>query len=165
VVNTAGRPGGAVFLIAGTSIILSDGAFINASGGGGHQVGLSYGGSGGGSGGFIGLDAPTLMIDGDLFALGGGGSVGGSATGFGPAGNVAAGPRNPALSKGGVSSCQGGGGGGGARAFNASKGGNAMGGSVCGGGGGGGSVGVIGFAGDTLDLANLDFAPTPQALP
>jgi hypothetical protein len=70
-----GLGGGAVFLIAGTSITI--GGTINAAGegGGGSAADLS-GGGGGGSGGMIGLDAPTVAVTGLLLASGGGGGEG-----------------------------------------------------------------------------------------
>jgi hypothetical protein len=73
--GAAGRGGGAVYLIAETSINVASGGSISASGGaaGGGGAGAGAGGGGGGSGGFIGLDSPMLMIAGQVFANGGGG--------------------------------------------------------------------------------------------
>ncbi|HEY5922877.1 MAG TPA: hypothetical protein VIV11_14460 [Kofleriaceae bacterium] len=82
--NTApggrGRGGGAVYLIAETSITVS--GAINASGGGGGGGGLSAsaGAGGGGSGGFIGLDSPMIANSGSIFANGGGGGEGSGAS-------------------------------------------------------------------------------------
>lgn len=70
-----GRGGGAIYLIAETSITVASTGSINASGGaaGGGATGTASGGGGGGSGGLIGLDSPMLMIAGQVFANGGGG--------------------------------------------------------------------------------------------
>jgi hypothetical protein len=78
-----GSGGGAIQLVAGTSIDLKAGAFISAPGGGGNQGGLAaqQEGSGGGSGGAILLEAPTVTVAGALAVNGGGGGSGGAAGG------------------------------------------------------------------------------------
>jgi hypothetical protein len=80
---SGGHGGGAVYLIAGTSIDV--GGMILATGqGGGRGVARkdasSPGGSGGGggAGGMIGLDAPSVTVGGVLLANGGGGGGGGN---------------------------------------------------------------------------------------
>jgi hypothetical protein len=81
-----GDGGGAVFLVAGTRIEVT--GDINASGGGGKGGAIggnaNSGGAGGGSGGLIWLDAPSVIVAGDVFANGGGG--GGSSAGAFPGG-------------------------------------------------------------------------------
>ncbi len=70
--------GGAVYLIAVTSITVQTTGTISASGGGGDGGNeTSGGGGGGGSGGLIGFDAPTITVMGRVAANGGGGGGGG----------------------------------------------------------------------------------------
>ena len=73
-----GRGGGALYLIANTSITIAGTLSANGSGGTGGGTGDSAGGGGGGSGGFIGLDTPSLMVTGSVLANGGGGGEGSS---------------------------------------------------------------------------------------
>ncbi len=86
--NTGGRGGGAVQLIALTSItVLGD---INASGSsGGGANPTNNGGGGGGSGGMIVFDAPLLTFDAaaQVYANGGGGGGGSSDNGVAIASN------------------------------------------------------------------------------
>lgn len=72
---TPGRGGGAVYVAAGETIIIS--GTINASGAGAYG-GNNGAGSGGGAGGLIGLDAPMISLGATaiLVANGGGGSSG-----------------------------------------------------------------------------------------
>lgn len=75
--GVGGAGGGAVYLIAATSI--SVGNTITASGAGGRGgPGNGSGGGGGGSGGMIGLDAPSIVLlsGAEVFANGGGGGAG-----------------------------------------------------------------------------------------
>ena len=70
-----GHGGGALYLIANTSITVQ--GVINASGAG--AVGGTFpaaGAGGGGAGGMIGFDAPTVTVTGTVFANGGGGGEG-----------------------------------------------------------------------------------------
>lgn len=70
--------GGAVYLIANTSITVATNGTITASGGGGAGgKQTSGGGGGGGSGGLVGLDAPTITVMGEIAANGGAGGGGG----------------------------------------------------------------------------------------
>jgi hypothetical protein len=132
-----GDGGGAVFLVAGTRIEVT--GDINASGGGGKGGAIggnaNSGGAGGGSGGLIWLDAPIVIVTGDVLANGGGGGgasgalpggTGGTSTdpatggaagtsGNGDGGNGAAGSILDAAP--GVSNAAGGGGGGGGGGF------------------------------------------------
>lgn len=72
--SPGGAGGGAVYLIARTSIEVS--GAINASGAGGAGgAGAPGAGAGGGGGGLIGLDAPSVTITGQVFANGGGGGA------------------------------------------------------------------------------------------
>lgn len=83
-----GHGGGAVYLVAGTAIVI--GGSINASGGGADGDDGRAGGNGGGSGGMIILHAPTVTVGGSVRANGGGGSAGGSNSNDGAAGGESA---------------------------------------------------------------------------
>ncbi|HEY0987027.1 MAG TPA: hypothetical protein VGD80_08245, partial [Kofleriaceae bacterium] len=76
-----GEPGGAVLLLAATTLTIAETGTVNASGaGGGGGSGdamAGAGGGGGGSGGMIVLDAATVVISGQCFANGGAGGQGG----------------------------------------------------------------------------------------
>ena len=100
--TTVGHGGGAVFLIAGSTIDVQ--GVINATGeggdGGAPVVGTTIvggGGGGAGAGGMIGLDAPAIGSSGTILASGGGGGGGGGsrnnyvgADGVGPTTTIAA---------------------------------------------------------------------------
>jgi hypothetical protein len=88
--GAGGNGGGALYLIAETSINVTGN--VNASGaGGGAATTNSSGGGGGGAGGFIGLDAPTVTAAGNIVANGGGGGEGsGGATPGNPGADVTA---------------------------------------------------------------------------
>jgi hypothetical protein len=77
---TGGAGGGALQLVAKTSITIGPGASINAGGGGGgvfDTVTVGWVGSaGGGSGGSLLLESPTVTVAGVLAANGGAGSAG-----------------------------------------------------------------------------------------
>jgi hypothetical protein len=82
--------GGAVYLIAGTSITVQSSGAIYASGGGGTGgEDTSGGGGGGGSGGLVGLDAPAINVMGHIAANGGGGGGGAGNTDAGNGGDGA----------------------------------------------------------------------------
>jgi hypothetical protein len=68
------RGGGALQIVAGTSIAVGQYGAINAGGGGG--IACAGGVTGGGSGGAILLEAPTVTIRGNLAANGGGAAIG-----------------------------------------------------------------------------------------
>ena len=157
--GAGGHGGGAVALIAATSIQL-DGK-VNASGAGGHGgPALQSGGGGGGSGGMIVLDSPSIMATGLLFANGGGGGQGGDGTGanmgIGDDGGESAAPPTPAPAGNNTGRDGGAGGTGSAGTtisrLNGSNGGTPAAGSGGGGGGGGGGAGFIRAHGITGDL-------------
>ncbi len=136
-----GPSGGAVLLIANGIGIAGTGT-INASGRGGDgganlNDGVRRGGSGGGSGGMIVFDAPSLMIDGTVMAQGGAGGEGNDVNDIGDVGDD---PSAAGVAAVGGSGCQGGNGGVGGTDDAGSKGTNA---SSDGGGGGGGGAGII----------------------
>lgn len=166
-VANGGLPGGAVFLVAGGSITLNDGV-INASGGGGREAASRGGGAGGGSGGFIGLDAPIIVIGtATLFALGGGGSPGGTPMQPGPRGDDPSGPTAPAIQTPSPAVGPGAGGAGAGGNDPPEAGGNVTSSMLFdGGGGGGGGNGFIGWiSGTAIPNNNPSIAPPPTALP
>lgn len=138
--GVAGAGGGAVYLIAESTITIA--GVINASGAGGtNGVMSASGGGGGGSGGLIGLDAPTVTNNGLIFANGGGGGEGsGQTTAGAPGGDPVAGAGGTG---GGNLSTNGGNGGAGQGGATATPGDGGNGTATGGGGGGGGGVGVI----------------------
>jgi len=143
--GTAGDGGGAVYVVAGTTITVTATGIINASGaGGGGGLRVKAGGGGGGSGGMIVLDAPSVVVDpvGTLVANGGGG--GGGAGGVNGDGNPGddPDPTKPQVSPSGGMGASSGGGDGASGAIGTDVGGSA-GTTGDGGGGGGGGVGVI----------------------
>lgn len=141
----AGHGGGAVYLVAGTSITITSGS-INASGqpgtGGATQ---GAGGGGGGAGGLVAFDAPTVTNNGSVFANGGGGAEGAGAN---STGNTGADPTAVAAPGGAGATTAGGDGGAGAFAATANgtagaQAGTSAGNVSGGGGGGGGGAGLI----------------------
>jgi len=131
-----GVSGGALYMLGGASVTVSGsgGVLASGAGGAGGTVGAN-GGGGGGAGGLVGLDAPSVTIDGDVIAEGGGGGGAGGASQTGTTGAIG----DTSGAAGGSGASAGGNGGYGANA--ATDG--ATGGASAGGGGGGGSVGVI----------------------
>ena len=84
-----GSGGGGVYLLAGSTIAITGDLFASGAGGDGtpNNGGQEQGGGGGGSGGMIGLDAPTSTIDGRIAANGAAGGGGGATTGGKPGGD------------------------------------------------------------------------------
>jgi hypothetical protein len=144
--GVGGLGGGAVYLIAGTSITIA--GVVNASGSGGAQgtdgLGASGGAGGGGSGGMIGLDAPAITVTGQLFANGGGGGGGGGSqpNNHGQPGQTSTTALVAAQGGSGGTGGGGRGGNGSVLATEAANGGNGSN-PYCGGGGGGGGAGII----------------------
>jgi len=151
-----GAGGGAVYLIAGSDIGLT--GSINASGAAGGGGPSEGGGGGGGSGGMIGLDAPSIIINGAVFANGGGGGEGGGAA----AGNDGANVVMPTAPAAGGSGGAPNGGDGGAGAYGAilagGRGGDNT--SSAGGGGGGGGAGLIAVFGSLISMGPI--SPPPR---
>ncbi len=129
-----GRGGGAVRLLAMTSLTI-DGT-INASGAGATHGSEDNGGGGGGSGGMIVLEAASITINGSVFANGGGGGAGND---LATDGSDPSSPQAPA--PGGIDSEFGANGGGGSAGANRSGGDGTSGND--GGGGGGGAAGFV----------------------
>ncbi|CAN5466288.1 hypothetical protein BH11MYX1_BH11MYX1_55410 [soil metagenome] len=75
--GAGGLGGGAVYLIANTSISIA-GRVDASGGGGGAATVIGAGGGAGGSGGAIGIDAPSVEIAGAVCAIGGSGAAGSS---------------------------------------------------------------------------------------
>lgn len=145
--GTGGHSGGALYLYAATSITMTSGAVIRASGAGGTGGGAQAGGAGGGTGGMVVLEAPQLTIAGTIAANGGGGGEGGARVGTGmnttnvsgQPGSDGSSTTTPAPGGQGTDVRFGFGGAGGAGSTAAVNGTTA----ATGGGGGGGSVGII----------------------
>ncbi len=140
--GAGGHGGGALYVIAGSSITITSMGILfagGAGGAGGAQGG--GGGGGGGSGGFIGLDAPSITCQGFLSADGGGGGEGGATlSGNGAPGSSSA--ANPTVrAPGGTGNQYGGDGGRGSLGTFVDGDDGLVGGD--GGGGGGGAAGVI----------------------
>ena len=77
VASGGGRSGGVVYLIAAKGIIITKNGSLRVNGGGGAggQV-ETLGGGGAGTGGFVGIDTPSLMLTNAISANGGGGGGG-----------------------------------------------------------------------------------------
>ena len=156
-----GNGGGAVYLIAGTSITVAGAINATGAGGGGGVNNSPGGGGGGGSGGMIGFDAPAVTLSGLLLASGGGGGEG-SVTGQN--GNPGADPLTTAPAPGGAGGANGGGSGGDGSAITIASPGSPGANAPTSGGGGGGGAGLIKVpANATLDGLQLSPLITPDA--
>lgn len=137
--GAGGNGGGAVYLIAETSINVT--GTLDASGAGATSGALNAsGGGGGGSGGFIGLDAPTVLNAGNIVANGGGGGEGSGTSTAGDPGDDPANPTTPAPGGAGLSTSGGDGGDGAAGTTLTGENGTT---GTNGGGGAGGGAGII----------------------
>jgi len=167
----AGASGGALYLVAGSELVI-DGV-LNASGeaaggGAGGSAGTSggAGGGGGGSGGLIGIDAPRVIIGSTatLVANGGPGGGAGSSTQSGANGTesdpATVFPFPSSGGAGGSSNAGGPGGAGAVRDIPAAAGGDTAG---LGGGGGGGGGGGAGFI--KVFATQLEMSPTALFTP
>ncbi|MDQ3340573.1 MAG: hypothetical protein M4D80_35905 [Myxococcota bacterium] len=175
-VALGGKGGGAVYLVSSTRIYVS--GVINASGAAGDsgkctcapttstadlQNAESYGGAGGGSGGAIILEAPTIEIltQAIMFADGGGGGQGASRSTAGEAGaesqgtTAALGGRR--TDDGGTGPSNGGPGGPGSNGALkvGMPGGNGLSSNIGGGGGGGGGAGYIKMIGSVTNMGRV----------
>lgn len=152
----AGAGGGALYLIAGTSIRVT-GAGINVSGAGGDGGATRRGGGGGGAGGMVGFDAPSIVLDANVLSKGGGGGGGGGDTSAGQSGRDA----DLATPLGAVDGGSGGGGGGrGGDGSNGTIGGVPGGPATSGGGGGGGGAGYVLISGQRTGSGTVNPVPT-----
>lgn len=137
VTSVGGAGGGAMQISSRTRIVSLN--YLGASGAGGERGGgVSTGGAGGGSGGAIFLEAPEIMLGGDLNVAGGGGGSGSCLSGSGSGGNDGAGQTS---TPSGGGACALGGSAGGRGAGGASPAGSDAG----DGSGGGGGAGVVRF--------------------
>jgi hypothetical protein len=162
-VSAAGIGGGGLQLSALTSIAINSTGRVLAGGmgGGGSPDNAACGGGGGGAGGYIGLEAPTIVFSGApvLAANGGGGGASNLFNSPGDAGDD--GGPNATRAAGGAAvggSCSDAGGLGGA--------GGTLGGAaaanndvICGGAGGGGGAGHILIFSPSLDVASAVISP------
>ncbi len=150
-----GHGGGAVYIIAVDQITVDQAGVIDASGGGGGAPEpAASGAGGGGTGGMIGLEAPTVVIDGSVIANGGGGGQGGSTTG-----NSLDGMSGSKGGSGGSGTGNGGVGGDGGHDATAASPGSAGTGTT-GGGGGGGGVGVVNVFGTQSGSGTISPSPS-----
>jgi hypothetical protein len=148
-----GHGGGAVYLIAGSQIMMS--GVITASGQGGYGGDLGSGGGGAGAGGLIGIDAPAITSSATIFANGGAGGEGGGQSGYGFNGDSAVTATTAATCYDFNSN----GGNGGTGSVGTTLDGSAGQTNDNGGGGGGGAAGVIRVFG----TANLGGTVSPPA--
>ena len=137
--GSAGGPGGGAMQISSRTRIDASG-YLGASGGGGARGSSgSLGGAGGGSGGAILLEAPEIVLGGDVNVSGGGGGSGSCSFGSGTAGEDGA--HQTGAPSGGAACPIGGGAGGRGAGGTTPVGGDAgSGGGSAGGGGGGAGV-------------------------
>lgn len=155
-----GSGGGAIYLISKGMISVVNTGEIKASGAGANdgEDGNTSGGGGGGSGGMIGLEAPTIGIEGIVVANGGGGGEGADgekgAVGNDPIGN------GPGLGGNSATGTGGPGGDGGAGTMIDGEAGTDGAAGAMGGGGGGGSVGVIKLLGNRTGSGVVSPAPS-----
>ena len=133
--GVGGFGGGAIYIVAETSI--TNGGTIRSSGQGGLGGADLAGGGGGGAGGMIALDSPTIANSGFVTANGGGGGEGGSNT---TGANGGSGLSATVRAAGGTGGFGGDGGSGGGVTTNPGDNGAT---SMSGAGGGGGGAGVI----------------------
>jgi hypothetical protein len=153
-VGSGGASGGALYLVAGSTIDVGGVLLAQGAGGGGPASALTGdGGGGGGSGGLVALDAPAIHIAGMIYANGGGGAEGAESGSNGslgaPGANGSDATSSGAQGSGGKGlSFYGGDGGSGSLGSDGQAGkgggtGSAGSGTVGGGGGGGGGAGVV----------------------
>ncbi|HEY4241277.1 MAG TPA: hypothetical protein VGM88_15755 [Kofleriaceae bacterium] len=156
-VAIGGSGGGAIALVAQTSMRVTGSINTGGSGGGGAPLGSACGGGGGGAGGSIYLGASAITVTGSLAANGGGGggSAQASAAGLaGANGGLGTGTASGASSQG----CAGGSGGAGAAGQNLAGSGGTIG-LTCGGGGGGGGAGALMLVGGTVATDGATLSP------
>jgi hypothetical protein len=153
-----GRGGGAVYLIAETSITI--GAPINASGEGGHPgLANSTGAGGGGSGGMIVLDSPTITNNSIVFANG---ASGGEGSGLSTPGTPGPEPGDQNASPPATGGTANGGDGGRGSGGGMADGGNGINGNAAQGGGGGAGGGGIGGIRVFRGTLTGTVSPTPS---
>jgi len=137
--GNGGKGGGAVYLIANNAITVRGRLDASGAGGSGEGDSMGAGGGAGGSGGMIGLDAPSVVIDGAVCAVGGGGAAGAYDNQGNNGGDASGGTTACTPGPGGTAQSSAGAGGDGGSDGAGTPGGSA----TYGGGGGGGSSGYI----------------------
>lgn len=160
-----GGGGGALQLSVRYEIRISSTGSISANGGGGgagrSSNGTGGGGGGGGSGGGLLIEAPTIRIDGGIFANGGGG--GGAASSATPGFPGSAGTLNSVAATGGMPGVAGDAGAGGAGgSIGVAEAG--MTGASNGGGGGGAAGRIVIRTFHVISIAG-EISPQPAQLP
>jgi hypothetical protein len=167
--STGGDSGGALYLLAGTSIRIDGQVLANGAGGGRAGSNIepeqNAGGGGGGSGGMIVLDAPLVVAPGLVVAQGGGGGGGGDGTAIAVDGKEWNQQFPMAAASGGTGGgdASAGGDGSSASSISGREGVNCNQIDGGGGGGGGGGAGWIRTYG-TLSQAS-QFYPAPNSVP
>lgn len=166
-----GSSGGAIYVIAGTSISIAGHVLANGAGGEGgrgQSTTLQHAaGGGGGSGGLVALDAPIIELatTAVILAEGGGGGGGASGTSSGTSGQPpdSASPDRPAAGGGGAGGAGAGGTASGGAITNGSDGGMYDKTAGGGAGGGGGGAGVCLLFGARQGQGSVN--PPPFAVP
>lgn len=162
----AARGGGAVQLIALTSLAVDGEIFVHGAGGEGGGTNPLSGAGGGGSGGMIVLDSPSIELgSGTALGANGGSGGAGSAGGLGGANSTTGasfecttpGMGPPDGGEGGCDPANG-------NRIEAMPGDPAVNPGDSGGGGGGG-VGFILYNGDLPELSSVKVSPLPEAAP
>jgi hypothetical protein len=165
-VGLAGTGGGALELVALTSIEVT--GTITAGGMSGGPTGETeeIGGGGGGSGGYLGFDAPVIVFAATaIIAANGGGGGEGSDNAQGEGGNAGtSGLASDTAAAGGTGGGAGGDGGNGSAAATlvGAAGANSV---MQGGGGGGGAAGFILVSGTVDEVAGSVVSPDDQPMP
>jgi hypothetical protein len=156
--------GGAIQLTARTTLVVSGSIFAGGAGGLGGPQNSRCGGTGGGSGGFIGLQAPTIALtdNAQLTANGGGGGEGTSSARTGVAGEN--GRHDSQQASGGGNNTEFGTDGGNGGADQTPNGETVIGALESGGGGGGGGVGFIVTWTPSLAASNALVSPPATSL-
>lgn len=159
-----GAGGGAIRLVARTSISLGASASISAggAGGAGAPTNSACGGGGGGAGGYLGFEAPMVNLGGSIAANGGGGGAGASTSETGHDGSDGTLGTDPAHGGAAATTCGSAGGPGAAAAT--LTGGTAGNTDACsgGGGGGGGAAGAIVIVSPAYNPGSATASPAPQ---
>jgi len=162
-VGLPGVGGGGLLVAAKDSIAVMAGGEIRSAGTGALNGGFNSGGPGGGSGGLIWLETPTLVNGGLLCANGGGGAGGSADATLGGRGDDAM-CSTTAVATGGTGGSANSRGGVGGVADMPAGDGVANVGDNDGGGGGGGSIGVIVLRAMTMMTGSGAASPTPVTL-
>ncbi len=157
-VSVGGAGGGALHLASFTSIRVDGHVTAGGAAGAGASQGSGCGGGGGGAGGYLGLEAPTIAINGSLAANGGGGGGGAQPSSHGNNGTDGL-PSDASAPGGAATACGTAGGAGGALSLIGEA---VVSTATCGGGGGGGGAGFILIWAPTYEIGpSATISPVP----